>query len=74
MTATSWLTLDDLKDRTTLPQSEIERFIASGHFPEPVKQPDGTLAWRESEIEAWIVARPRVQRQGIPPSNRTESK
>lgn len=61
MTATMWLTLDDVKDRTTLPHHEIMTFVARGEFPPPVEQADGALAWRESEIEAWIEARPRVQ-------------
>ncbi len=65
MTATTWLTLDDVKDCTTLPHREINRLVASGEFPEPVKQPDGTLAWRESDIDKWIERRPRVTRRAI---------
>lgn len=60
MTATSWLTLDDVKDRTTLPRTEIMCFVENGDFPSPVEQPDGTHAWRESDIDKWIESRPRV--------------
>ncbi|MBL8564319.1 MAG: AlpA family phage regulatory protein [Hyphomicrobiaceae bacterium] len=61
MTATTWLTIDDVKDRTTLPHGEIMGLVASGDFPSPVEQPDGTHAWRESDIDEWIEARPRVE-------------
>lgn len=68
MTATSWLTLDDVKDRTTLPHLEIEHLVASGEFPLPVVQANGTRLWRETEIDEWIEARPRVERHRQVPS------
>ena len=61
MTATTWLTIDDVKDRTTLPHREIMGLVASDEFPQPEQQANGTPAWRGHDIEAWIEARPRVQ-------------
>ena len=61
MPATKWLTLADVKDRTTLPHSEIKRLAANGAFPPPVDQSDGTIVWRENDIDEWIASRPRVE-------------
>lgn len=71
MTATTWLTIGDVQDRTTLPHGEIMGLVASADFPSPVEQPDGTPAWRASDIDEWIEARPRVKRHRQSPSTRT---
>lgn len=60
MTATPWLTLDDVKDRTTLPHRVIMGLVANDDFPQPVQQRDGTPAWRELDIDEWIALRPRA--------------
>lgn len=70
MTAIVWLTLDDVKDRTTLSRPEIERFVASREFPSPVQGADGACVWREGEIDDWIAGRPRVE--DIPRSRQTK--
>lgn len=59
MTATVWLTVDDVTDRTTLLEPEIKKLIAAGKFPSPVQGEDGARAWREADIDEWISARPR---------------
>jgi prophage regulatory protein len=53
-----WLTIDDVKARTTLPRTEINRLAATGDFPKAIEIAPGQLAWRESDIDAWIDARP----------------
>lgn len=59
MTATVWLTVDEVTDRTTLQEPEIKKLIAAGEFPSPVQGEDGARVWRESDIDEWISARPR---------------
>lgn len=59
MTATVWLTVDDVTDRTTLLKSEIKKLVAAGAFPAPVSGEGGANVWRETDIEKWIAARPR---------------
>jgi predicted DNA-binding transcriptional regulator AlpA len=43
--------------------STLSRWIKAGQFPEPViLNPNGQrqmVAWRESEVEAWLASRPR---------------
>ncbi len=70
MTAIVWLTLDDVKDRTTLPRSEIKRLVASREFPSPIERTDGSHVWREADIDQWIECRPRAtewKRGPVPP-------
>lgn len=55
--------LDPLLERetverlTTLSKSEIYRRIAAGSFPRQVPIGRRRVAWRQSEIAAWIAAR-----------------
>lgn len=59
MTAIVWLTVDEVTDRTTLPALQIKKLVAAGEFPSPVQGEDGARLWRETDIDAWIDARPR---------------
>ena len=58
MTGTIWLTIDDVKNRTTLPRIEIKRLVEAGSFPKPEQIAAGKLAWRECDIDSWIDTRP----------------
>lgn len=60
MTATVWLSIDDVTDRTTLLEPDIKKLVVAGDFPPPVKKSDGTSVWREIDIDEWIALRPRV--------------
>lgn len=60
MTATVWLTVDDVTDRTTLLEPEIKKLVAAGEFPQPVQGESGARVWREPDIDEWIAARPRA--------------
>jgi predicted DNA-binding transcriptional regulator AlpA len=62
VTATVWLTVDEVMDRTTLLEPDINRLVVAGDFPPPVKKSDGTFVWREIEINEWIETRPRATR------------
>lgn len=44
--------------KTTLSRTEIYRRVKRGEFPQPVRL-GRTVAWKCSEIEAWIDAQPR---------------
>jgi predicted DNA-binding transcriptional regulator AlpA len=37
------------------------RQIKAGTFPAPLQLSPGRIAWRRSEVEAWIASRPRVK-------------
>lgn len=50
------LQLRDVIDKTRLGKSTIRRRVLSGDFPRPLKLSPGCVRWRESDIEAWIVA------------------
>ena len=42
--------------------SSIYRKMRDVSFPEPLKMGARAVRWRESEIEAWLAARPRAHR------------
>ena len=54
------LRLPDVIARVGLSRSTIYRATANGGFPRPLKLTAQTVAWRESEINAWIDSRPRA--------------
>ena len=47
----------ELKSRVTLCRSTITRMERDGHFPHSIKLSPGRVAWRESEVVAWIAKR-----------------
>ena len=54
------LRLREVQSRTALGRSSIYRMMRDGSFPEPLKVGVRPVRWRESEIEGWLAARPRV--------------
>ncbi len=44
--------------KTTLSRTEIYRRVKRGDFPQPIRL-GRTIAWKSSEIDAWIDAQPR---------------
>jgi predicted DNA-binding transcriptional regulator AlpA len=52
---------------TGLDQSKIDRLVAEGSFPAPVRLGDGKTkpvkGWLASEVVAWMRSRPRVEAQ-----------
>ncbi|MFI4957392.1 MAG: helix-turn-helix transcriptional regulator [Gammaproteobacteria bacterium] len=49
--------------KTTLSKSEIYKRINEGTFPLPVRLGPCSVAWVESEIEAWIIAQIAASRK-----------
>lgn len=47
--------------RCFLSTRTIERMIVAGEFPPPLRIGRSRVAWRTSEVESWLAARPRVQ-------------
>ena len=45
---------------TGLPVSTIYYHMRTGSFPEPLKIGARAVAWRLSEVQAWLEARPRA--------------
>ena len=54
------LRLSEVLTRTALGRSTIYRLMRAGSFPEPLKVGVRAVRWRESEVEAWLAARPRA--------------
>ena len=47
----------ELRDRTGLSNSQIDRMEASGQFPARVRLSERTVAWVEGEIDAWLAGK-----------------
>lgn len=47
----------EVEARTGLSRSTIYDWMKRGEFPQPVKVGTRIVAWRESEITAWLEAR-----------------
>lgn len=52
------LRVRQVQDRVPLGRATIYKRMAAGTFPKSVDLGGGMVAWRESEIEAWIAALP----------------
>ncbi|MGF6608797.1 prophage regulatory protein [Paraburkholderia sp. WSM4175] len=50
---------------TGLASATLDRLIASGGFPVPIRTSPATIAWRQSEVSNWIRTRPRAVRGSI---------
>jgi prophage regulatory protein len=65
-----FLRFREVASRTCLSKTEIYRRIAAGTFPTNVKIGARAVAWRETEVDAWIHALVQQQRpQGTRGSN-----
>jgi prophage regulatory protein len=40
-------------------RDHLRRKVKAGEFPAPVALSDRRIAWRESEVDAWLASRPR---------------
>ena len=52
--------LSEVLTLINLSRSSVYRLRRQGAFPEPLKIGARAVRWRQSEIEAWIAARPRA--------------
>lgn len=49
--------MEKVRERTALSRSELYRRIKIGEFPRPVAIGLRAVAWRSSDVDAWIAAR-----------------
>ncbi|GKS83815.1 AlpA family phage regulatory protein [Acidovorax sp. SUPP1855] len=54
------LRVDDVCFITGLGRSTVYAKVKAGDFPGPVQLHGACVAWRETEVDAWIAARPAV--------------
>lgn len=55
------VTVRELTTRSTLSRSTIWRKVQTGDLPPPIQLTPTRIAWRESQIVAWLDARTPVQ-------------
>ena len=65
------LRLPAVMARCGLRRTSIYRGIGEGTFPAPVALGARAVAWRESDIEAWLATRPPADRPGRRPNRRS---
>ena len=58
------LRLPDVKARTGLSRSSIYAYIKDGKFPHHIALGERSVGWYESEVDAWVASRQRVNRNG----------
>jgi prophage regulatory protein len=56
-TPTRLLAKPHVLERTTWSDTTLWRRVRAGDFPRPIRISPGRVAWRESDVEAWIKAR-----------------
>ena len=54
------LRVDDVQAMTGLSRSGIYALMRDSDFPEPLRLARKAVRWRESEVSAWLDARPRA--------------
>lgn len=59
-----YLRMPDLVAKVRISRATINRAIAAGTFPAPRQIGANAVAWLESEVDAWMKARPVAPRQG----------
>ena len=58
------LRLPDVKARTGLSRSSIYAYIKDGKFSHHIALGERSVGWYESEVDAWVASRQRVNRNG----------
>lgn len=59
------LRLPDVKARTGLSRSSIYAYIKDGRFPQHIALGERSVGWYESEVDAWMASRQRVNRTAL---------
>ncbi len=62
-----FLRLSDVMERTGLSRSSIYLSISEGKFPSNINVGTRSVAWLESEIDAWMQA--RINQRSTPPQS-----
>lgn len=47
----------EVEARTGLPRSSLYELIGRGEFPRPIRLGERSVAWIDSEVDAWIASR-----------------
>lgn len=66
------LALEDVIEKTAMPEDIIVESSKTGHFPDPIELLDGNAGWIESEVEAWIrdsIEDRDIDKSGLTPWN-----
>ena len=66
----SLLRRPDVEKLVGLKRAWIYQLMRQGEFPLPVRLGDRAVAWRESDIAAWISERPTVQQASPTPEQK----
>jgi predicted DNA-binding transcriptional regulator AlpA len=51
---TQFLTPKAVCQRTSLSRASLDRLVAAGHFPQPLRITERRLAFEASAVEAWM--------------------
>jgi len=51
---TTFLTPKSVCQRTSLSRSTLDRLVAAGAFPSPIRLTDRRLAYNAADVEAWM--------------------
>ena len=51
---TKLLTPKAVCERTSLSRSSLDRLVASGHFPNPIRITERRLAYNQADMETWM--------------------
>ena len=54
---TTFLTPKRVCERTSLSRASLDRLVATGEFPKPIRITERRLAFEESMVSAWMAAR-----------------
>jgi prophage regulatory protein len=54
---TKLLTPKAVCERTSLSRSSLDRLVATGDFPQPIRITERRLAYRADDVQAWIEAK-----------------
>lgn len=57
--APSYIDWVEVRRRTTLSRTTIWRLERQGQFPKHINLSPGRIAWKASDVEAWMAARER---------------
>lgn len=64
----------EVEARVGLGRTSIYRLMRQGRFPEPLKVGPKAVRWPESEIEAWLAARPRASGEAADQATRIRAR
>jgi prophage regulatory protein len=67
------LRIDDVCFLTGLGRSTVYARVKGGDFPQPVQLHGACVAWRETEVDTWIAARPAVAALVMPTKARRQA-